>query len=665
MRDDDHSADTVLDTDAPTGRALPGPAPRSTLHVPDGERYGLGDMLGKGGMGEVLVARDVRIQREVAIKRMRSELRDAGSIARFLREAHVQGQLEHPAIVPVHDLGVDREGTPYFVMKRLTGVSLNEVLASKDDDVRTRWPRRLLLSRFVDICLAMEFAHRRDIIHRDLKPANLMLGEYGEAYVLDWGLARVGEDAGAPGGTRISGPAPDTEGSHGGTQAGDLLGTPGYMAPEQVRGERVSPKADVYGLGCVLFEILAGAPALPRGIAALQATLSATCHRPSAAVSGAPSAAVSGAEVAPELDDLCARATDADPERRPSARELGEGVQRYLDGDRDEARRLALAAAHARRAEEALAAASHEANDEAGDEANDEANDEASSAANDEVSSEANNEANEGPRARADKARALAMREANSAMVLDPSNRTALAVLGRLLLDAPAAMPAGALAAAEAERNAARIPVMRRAGYGFAGFALVALCLLAFPHKRAWPIVLAAGLTGIAAAVTIALSYRRLPYRSPLLLLPLALNAVALGGVGLVFGPLLLLPPILVGSLACWLAQPSHYRAWLMIAAHFAPLVLLVGLEAVGILPTTFTLDDGRLSLTSWTLDFTPVATTVILVIALIAQCATMTLIILSSRDAQVAAQNRIHAHTWHLRQLVPDDARRPDRLRR
>src|SRR5690606_2948073 len=107
---------------------------------------------------------------------------------RFLREARIQGQLEHPSIVPIHELGRDLDGRPYFVMKKLAGQTLSEILAAAD---RTAYPLQRLLRAFVDVCLAIEFAHTRGVIHRDIKPGNIMLGDFGETYVLDWGIAKI------------------------------------------------------------------------------------------------------------------------------------------------------------------------------------------------------------------------------------------------------------------------------------------------------------------------------------------------------------------------------------------------------------------------------------------------------------------------------------------
>src|SRR5688572_26573565 len=368
---DDGSAPTIPDSNAPTH----GPSSPGIPKAPDA-RYALRTLLGKGGMGEVWLAHDVRIDREIAIKLMRGSTEDADMVARFLREARVQGRLEHPSVVPVHDLGDEK--TPYFAMKRLTGTTLADVIVARD---LVKWPRRTLLARFIDICLAIEFAHKRGVIHRDLKPANIMLGDYGETYVLDWGLARIVDESDS-GVIRNSDLRGDSD--VGQTEVGAMLGTPGYMAPEQMRGEAIDQRADVYALGCLLFEILAGEPAMPRD-RTLELTLTAVCHHP----------LERSIDVPPELDDVCACATQGDVTKRTaSAREVADAVQRFLDGDRDLERRRQLAAEHAERAQQWLAKEDNHARGEA-------------------------------------------MREAGSAIALDASNVEAKQILARLLLDPP------------------------------------------------------------------------------------------------------------------------------------------------------------------------------------------------------------------------------------
>src|SRR5262249_45364786 len=152
------------------------------------------------------------------------------------REARVQGQLEHPSIVPVYDLGIGPDRLAYFTMKRIRGKTLEEILLAQrsgDAEALSAFGRRRLLSAFANVCLPVAFAHARGVLHRDLKPANVMLGEYGELYILDWGLAKV---RGTVELMRTEGVETDDDPNQK-TLAGSVMGTPGYMAPEQVRGE--------------------------------------------------------------------------------------------------------------------------------------------------------------------------------------------------------------------------------------------------------------------------------------------------------------------------------------------------------------------------------------------------------------------------------------------
>src|SRR5512146_2356475 len=161
--DEAQTTDNRATFDERTGAGAPPERPSAT-------RYALGERIGKGGMGEVLAARDEQIGREVAVKRLRAAEPDDRTIERFLREACIQGRLQHPAIPPVHEVGRDERGLPFFVMKKLAGTTLAQILSASPRD--PRYTRVRILRAFAEVCLATEFAHVRGVIHRDLKPAN-------------------------------------------------------------------------------------------------------------------------------------------------------------------------------------------------------------------------------------------------------------------------------------------------------------------------------------------------------------------------------------------------------------------------------------------------------------------------------------------------------------
>jgi tetratricopeptide (TPR) repeat protein len=278
------------------------------------ERYREGEEIGRGGGGRVVRAVDRRLDRPVALKVPVAA--EASSRARLEREARVMARLEHPGIVPVHDAGRLVDGTPYYAMKLLGGRTLRDVVRAA-----TTLDERLVLAPHVlAVAEAVAYAHSRRVIHRDLKPANVLVGEFGETVVIDWGLAKdlaaTGDDAITLGGGASFGDQ---------TEAGAVMGTPQYMPPEQARGEVVDERADVYALGAILYDLLAGAPPYP--LVPGESVLARVLAEPPPPL----------AEVAPGAPrDLIAIAETAmarDPRARyRTAIELADDLRRYLGG---------------------------------------------------------------------------------------------------------------------------------------------------------------------------------------------------------------------------------------------------------------------------------------------------------------------------------------------
>ncbi len=223
----------------------------------------------KGGLGEISVAKDVELNRDVALKEIQARfVDDEASRSRFMLEAEVTGGLEHPGVVPVYGLGRYDDGRPFYAMRFVKGDSLQEAANRFHNPTKAGADRvdfggigfRKLLGRFVDVCQAIEYAHSRGVLHRDLKPGNIMLGKYGETLVVDWGLAKTQEvdDVESAGGEALLQPASASGTAP--TVMGSALGTPAFMPPEQAAGrlDELGPASDVYSLGATLYYLLTG-----------------------------------------------------------------------------------------------------------------------------------------------------------------------------------------------------------------------------------------------------------------------------------------------------------------------------------------------------------------------------------------------------------------------
>ncbi|MBI4567987.1 MAG: serine/threonine protein kinase, partial [Planctomycetes bacterium] len=241
--------------------ACPGCGTEIPVKKAEQRKYVVEGRLGHGGMGEVLSARDPALDRSVAVKLSLYE--DRRRVRRFVHEAQVTAQLEHPNIIPVHEVGVTEKGRAYFAMKRVAGQTLGDVLHAvfrDDEEAAAKWPLPRLIEVFLKVCDGMAFAHSRRVIHRDLKPSNIMVGEFGEVLVMDWGLARVLDEKADE---ALEEAVRTVRTQEGASRTQDGIGTPSYMPPEQAdpaRADEVDERADIYALGAVLYEMLCGQP---------------------------------------------------------------------------------------------------------------------------------------------------------------------------------------------------------------------------------------------------------------------------------------------------------------------------------------------------------------------------------------------------------------------
>lgn len=570
-------------------------------------RYEPLEELGRGGMGAVTLCLDRQLGRRVAMKTIAPGLdRRRSAHHRFVREVRIQGQLEHPAVVPVYDLGRTPDGALFFTMKRVRGETLEAIVKARAEapDARPLPSRHRLLTAFGQVCLAVDFAHQRGVLHRDLKPANVMLGDFGEVYVLDWGLAELDHGHGAP--------SPLERPAGGEARPGAIVGTPGYMAPEQAEGrvDALSPATDVYALGAILFELLTARP-LHEGTSVAELVASTL-----GGVEARPSVRAPEAEVPPELEAIVLRATAARPEDRySSARELHRDLEAYLDGERDEARRRALSAEHGERArslaDRALAT----------------------------------------PTAAAP--RREAMREIGRSLALDPGNRDALSTLLRLLTSPPETLPP------EVEESYARAQdqrmrwVARIAVVAYASMLLYLPFLWASGIVRPLPVAVFYGGVGIAALASWRVS-RGVDVDWRAVLVAMLGSNVGLAATATFFGPLFVTPALVATNTTAYaLYVDRRYRSFAIGSA-----ALLVGatlaLFFTGCWPGTYALRDGAMTIHSGALGLEPTATLVFLSVVALGTVLTSTVALGRARADLERAEKRLHLQRWQIAAMVP-----------
>ena len=296
-------------------------------------KYVLGDEIGRGGLGVVRRADDKQLKRRLAMKVL-LDTRNEANRQEFIEEAQITGQLEHPNIIPVHELGHDPMGRPYMAMKLVKGHNLQELIQHAHKRGRTSrlhdLQRERLLETFMKVCDAISYAHARGVIHRDLKPENVMVGEFGEVLVMDWGLAKP---LGQPERLSLNKDAVATDRRAASpmlTMQGEVFGTPGYMSPEQANGriDEVDERCDVFGLGTILYEILTHQPPY------VGKTVDQVLERAAAGRVIPPRRRAPKMQVPKELDAIAMKALEKDPRRRyRSAEDLRRDIEAWLGND--------------------------------------------------------------------------------------------------------------------------------------------------------------------------------------------------------------------------------------------------------------------------------------------------------------------------------------------
>jgi len=563
----------------------------------DGPRYTEGQVLGVGGMGKVVLARDARIGRDVAVKVLHGDRElSPEDRTRFVREAQVQGQLEHPSIVPVYDIDTRPDGSTFFTMRRVLGRTLHaivESLKSGDELAVVRYTQRELLTAFATVCLTIDYAHTRGVIHRDLKPANIMLGDYGEVYVLDWGLARL-VDLGA---------LTDAKPVERLSLPGEMMGTPLYMAPEQMGNPDVGAAADVFSLGAILFELLTLERA--RDAAALFAPVDART-----------SVRAPQLRIAPELEAICIKATEHDPvDRFPSPRALHEALVRYLEGDRDMERRRELARTYARDASDALAKA-----DEGGRDADDQ--------------------------------RLEAVRKLRSALAFDPTNVDNIAVLGALITTPPKTLPVEVVEELRVQEASLVHTGARYSVIASLMWFLFLPFVVWMDFKDGWLAAYVLVPAGLAAMVSFVAS-RMQVITKPFQLVTIGLTVFGGAATTTMYGPFMLAPTLLATFTIVLQAHPSGTMRAATWAMGMTAMIAVSVIELVH--PASLIQIGDALAVMPRMHDLPRTPSIMLLLTANLAMTIVPCLFIGRIRKALTEAQQQILVQAWQFRRFGED----------
>ncbi len=614
--------------DAPAQRGLEG-------------RFRRQNTIAVGGMGELIRYRDTALKRDVVVKRIRAEQR-SNELAqkRFVREVQLQAYLQHPCIVPVYDAGNLATGNVYFTMAHVKGVTLHQALAGlrrREPSVIRKFSQRFLLEAFGRLCLAIAYAHERGVLHRDIKPENIMLGDYGEVYILDWGVARNIIDTEQPSlrdvgvsDARVLPPnsqSPaipnlgDSEPTHSQragavdlTVAGSMVGTLEYMPPEQYIGiQSTNERTDVFTLGAILYEILTlqwFRDAETRADLALLIRKEIAGNVERKAVLG----------VSPELDAIWRKATAHDPEQRfQSARELHNVLIAEMDRERE----------HERLREAAI-----------------------------ELASSAALEVEQAPKdaADAETRRARALRSLGKALALDASQAEAFETLVNDLLEHPAGSCPEVDAEVRAREKQAAIRTFKLSTVIYAvwfGFLLVGSALRGVRSRVARGTM--GGTVMILIAYNLWLWYRDV-YERRHMLAVMVLSFIATSITSTVLGPFILLPSISASVFAAFAMtmRSDHKARALAMAMSLAAMLIPVGLQLTGFLPESYLYEHGQIVVVPGLVALPPHVAPAVLLAASVFTVLFANIGIVQVVDALNNSERSALTQAYRLRQLLP-----------
>jgi serine/threonine-protein kinase len=498
-------------------------------------------------------------------------------------------------VVPVYDLGVDDKGRPWFSMKRIRGVSFEEIFSALrrgQPEFVARFNRRRLLSAFSSVCLAVDYAHSRGVLHRDLKPSNIMIGDFGEVHLLDWGLARVHGASELPVAKRSEAQAL----SH--TLNGELMGSPGYMSPEQARGEHelLTASSDVYSLGAILFELLTLTPLVSGEMnERIQQTLKGTERTPSVRSPFS--------DVPVELDAIVLHATELTAGKRfNTARELAEAVEVYLDGDRDLKVRAAMATALVDGATPLLTSVEIES-------------------------------------------RVKAVGDLVRAVALNPADPRPAKMLAKALSEVPETLPAELAAKVTKHEAFLRATGGRLASRRYAAWLLWALPVIAM-GVTSWPMVLAMTASVAMTAVLAAWLARRPELGVWGGAIVFAASSVSLLLMTAQMGPLLLIPAAVATNTVYFSA--FFKRRWLILGG-LAPILLSWLAEKLALVPPSLVFNADSVTVMPRVTHLPPLLTELVLLVTAMAGVIIPALMINRIRGALELKERQLFLHSWLL----------------